>query len=333
MLHSAIQQLWPGAQGELGLYRGSVIGRNGAAEAPLLPWPDQQVLMYDASWRAPLTVEGADARKWLNGMISANVRELRPGQFAPSFQLDPKGHILAMLDVVCTGTDSFLLLTDEAQQQELEQRLRKFVFVSKVKLENRGGSWAALRLRGQKASAVAAEAGLSAPAPGSAEALEEGWALTAAPGGVGQIEYVAPAAAIVATWERLQTRATPAGSVCQERDRILTRQPLYGYDVTETELPQETGQQERLSLTKGCYIGQEIVERIRARGAVHRRWGAFLFAAPVTAGAPLEVAGRAAGNLTSVTAHAGGWLALGYVRDAQPQQVVTAAGVTGHLLD
>lgn len=314
-------------------YRGSWIAREGEMEAKLDPWPETQLLLFDASWRAAITVEGADARKWLNGMISANVRDLAPGRMVPSFQLDPKGHVLATLDVACAGADRFLLLTDEAQQEALEQRLSKFVFISKVKLENRSQDWTALRLRGPGAAAAAREAGLVVPQVGEIAALDGGWVAAENPGGITQVEFIAPVDAAVALWDRLRPLATPAGGQCQERDRILSRQPLYGQDITAAELPQETGQPERLSFTKGCYIGQEIVERIRARGAVHRHWSAFRFDAPVEAGAELELEGRAAGRITSATAHEGGWFALGYIRDAVPGQTVMAGGVAGQLME
>lgn len=322
-------------------YRGGQIAAVSAPGLEFHPWPAGQLLLFDASWRAVLAIEGPEARKWLNGMITTNVRDLAPGQWAPGFQLDPKGHILATLDLLCTAPDAFLLLTDEAQREGLEQRLRRFVFISKLTIEDRSASWAALRLRGPRAAAVAAEAGWCDPAPEPQQVLADpsgGWTLASAPAGVAQLELVAPAAAVAALWERLQALAQPAGPAAQERDRIFARQPLYGVDISEAELPQETGQIDHLSFTKGCYIGQEIVERIRARGAVHRHWSAFRFAAPVASGAAVETEGRAAGKITSVVplapeAGASEFFALGYIRDAAPGAAVTAAGVSGQLLD
>ncbi|TAN21523.1 MAG: folate-binding protein [Acidobacteria bacterium] len=322
-------------------YRGGQIAAVSSPGLEFHPWPAGQLLLYDASWRAVLALEGPEARKWLNGMITTNVRDLVPGQWAPGFQLDPKGHILASLDLVCTAPDSFLLLTDEAQREGLEQRLRRFVFISKLTIEDRSASWSALRLRGPRAAEIAAEAGWCAPAPEPQQGLAHpsgGWTLASAPAGIPQLEFVAPAAAAAALWERLQALAQPAGPAAQERDRIFARQPLYGVDISEAELPQETGQMDHLSFTKGCYIGQEIVERIRARGAVHRHWSAFGFAAHVAAGAAIESEGRAAGKITSVAPPTQDsadtkYFALGYIRDATPGAAVTAAGVSGQLLE
>ncbi|MGH9483482.1 MAG: hypothetical protein ACRD1F_00375, partial [Terriglobales bacterium] len=210
------------------------------------------------------------------------------------------------------------------------------VFISKLTIEDRSAAWAGLRLRGARAATVAVEAGWCKPVPAAGHAAagpKSGWTLASAPGGVAQLEYLAPVASAVALWARLQQLATAAGAAAQEPDRIFSRQPLYGTDITEAELPQETGQLDHLSFTKGCYIGQEIVERIRARGAVHRHWSAFHFAAAVGPGAGVEANGRPAGKLTSVAPlDSAACFALGYVRDGQPGQAVTAAGIAGKLL-
>ncbi|MGH9468618.1 MAG: YgfZ/GcvT domain-containing protein [Terriglobales bacterium] len=313
-------------------YRGSLTLAGGPEALVFEPWPQEQLLLYDASWRAVSAVTGPDARKWLNGMISANVRDLPPGQFTPSFQLDPKGHVLATLEIACTGPDAFLLLSDEEQRAGLEQRLRGFIFISKLQMEDRSQAWSSLRLRGPRAAEVAAQAGWCATAltAGAVRSLPEaGWTLASAAGGIPQLECVAPVADVVALWHRLEGQATVAGSGAQEQDRIVSRQPLYGVDITAAELPQETGQLDRLSFTKGCYIGQEIVERIRARGAVHRHWGAFRLDAPVAAGDAIEHDGRDVGALTSVAAERGQWLGLGYAREVETGQEVRVAGVRG----
>ena len=85
--------------------------------------------------------------------------------------------------------------------------------------------------------------------------------------------------------------------------RILEGTPLYGTDIRDRELPQETGQTRALHFSKGCYLGQEIVERIRSRGNVHRTFSAFRLDGELpVAGAPLEADGKHVGELTSVAA-------------------------------
>jgi folate-binding protein YgfZ len=88
-----------------------------------------------------------------------------------------------------------------------------------------------------------------------------------------------------------------------ERLRILEGTPLYGTDIRDRELPQETGQTRALHFSKGCYLGQEIVERIRSRGNVHRTFGAFRLDGDLpAAGSQLEADGKQIGELTSTAA-------------------------------
>jgi folate-binding protein YgfZ len=68
----------------------------------------------------------------------------------------------------------------------------------------------------------------------------------------------------------LAAGAAPVGSEALELHRIVSGVPRYGVDIRERDLPQETEQARALNFNKGCYVGQEIVERIRSRGAVHR---------------------------------------------------------------
>jgi folate-binding protein YgfZ len=104
--------------------------------------------------------------------------------------------------------------------------------------------------------------------------------------------------------------------------RILEGTPLYGIDIRDRDLPQETSQTRALHFAKGCYLGQEIVERIRSRGNVHRTFSAFRLDGNLpSAGAPLEADGKPVGELTSVaTIPLPGdndkliQLALGYIR-------------------
>jgi aminomethyltransferase len=97
--------------------------------------------------------------------------------------------------------------------------------------------------------------------------------------------------------------------------------PKYGQDIQDRDLPQETGQEHALNFTKGCYIGQEIVERIRSRGAVHRVFSGFIVTSGEAApGAKLSAEGKDnVGIITSVqrvptTRDGARTLCLGYIR-------------------
>ena len=81
---------------------------------------------------------------------------------------------------------------------------------------------------------------------------------------------------MLAVWETLQAAgATPCGLEAMEALRVLEATPLYGIDLNDRDLPQETAQTRALNFSKGCYLGQEIVERIRSRGKVNRQFRQF----------------------------------------------------------
>jgi aminomethyltransferase len=121
-------------------------------------------------------------------------------------------------------------------------------------------------------------------------------------------------------WQELvNAGALPAGSKAVELFRIACGVPRYGVDIRERDLPQETEQFRALHYTKGCYIGQEIVERIRSRGAVHRKFTGFRITGPVPpAGSKAQAEGKEIAEITSAaslpTATGEIAVALGYVR-------------------
>lgn len=115
----------------------------------------------------------------------------------------------------------------------------------------------------------------------------------------------------------LRAGAQSVGAEALDVWRVLRGIPLYGKDIRERDLPQETGQTQALHFSKGCYIGQEIVERIRSRGQVHRQFTGFEFNA-LPAPGKLESEGRTLAEITSAvrvpTADGEKFLGLGYVR-------------------
>ena len=119
------------------------------------------------------------------------------------------------------------------------------------------------------------------------------------------------------------TQLASAGApVATDEDARLVRiengKPRYGDDIHDTSLPQETGQLHAVSFTKGCYLGQEIVERIRTQGRVNWKLVRVEIAAsePLSPGARLTAQGAEAGEITSsvFSPRAGKVVALAYVR-------------------
>src|SRR5438270_10467848 len=133
-------------------------------------------------------------------------------------------------------------------------------------------------------------------------------------------ELWAPTAHVAQLWKTLvDAGAVPVGSEALEKFRIMIGFPKYGTDIRDRDLPQETEQRHALNFTKGCYVGQEIVERIRSRGAVHRTFHGFILNGELPGrGSKLQIDGKEVGEITSVshipTQNGERAVALGYIR-------------------
>jgi aminomethyltransferase len=147
-------------------------------------------------------------------------------------------------------------------------------------------------------------------------------------------ELWAAAADAFSIWGALTAAgATPVGGEALEMFRVAAGMPRYGLDIRERDLPQETAQVKALNFAKGCYIGQEIVERIRSRGNVHRTFIGFLPQSVPPSGAKVQVEGKDVGEVTSALTipvdSSDRALALGYIRRefGKPGTAVQIGGV------
>ncbi len=279
----------------------------------------------DLSWRAAIKVTGDDRARWLNGMLSNNLRDLPLGRGAYNFVLNAQGHILGDLYAFNRG-DHFLLGTERFQVSKLLPLLQRYIIMDKVELADVSGQLAALAVLGPKSPEVLNTAGLDALRLEPLQLQDTAWqeipiSLTRLPGDNFLIyELWSDPANVPPIWDALVAAgAAPIGTEALEMFRIAAGIPRYDQDIRERDLPQETGQMRALSFTKGCYVGQEIVERIRSRGAVHRRFTGFVIENGMPApGARVVRDGKEVGELTSVLAVPASdgdkMLALGYIR-------------------
>jgi folate-binding protein YgfZ len=277
--------------------------------------------LFDLGWRARLVVTGRDRTRWLNGMVSNNIRDLARDHGVYAFLLNVQGHVLGDMYVFHRG-ESFLIESDRAQLEKLAQLLKKYIIMDQVLLsEAAPGQMTSLGLEGPQSKDVLQRAGVEPSQLQPLEVEERMWngaaiSLVRSPQG-GYMIWLPPEHA-GAMWEALAAAgATPVGAEALEMWRIASGIPRYGVDIRERDLPQETGQEQALSFTKGCYIGQEIVERIRSRGAVHRNFTGFRFEGrtPPAPGTRIEREGRELGEITSVTVlPSGRAIGLGYLR-------------------
>jgi folate-binding protein YgfZ len=290
--------------------------------------------IYDLGFRARISLTGGDRVRWLNGMVTNNIRDLAPGRGVYAFLLNPQGRILGDMLVHNLG-DALMVETDRSQVDKITATFDHYIIMDDVEVTNVGEEQTTLGLAGPKSRAILSTAGIEVSELQPLQMITPkcncdcGCVTCTIVRGedAEQESYEIWLASkdVYKTWSALVAAgATPVGSEALEMQRIATGIPLYGLDIHERDLPQETEQMRALNFNKGCYVGQEIVERIRSRGNVHRKFTGFLMggAAAVVAGAKI-VAGKAGdekevGDVTSVavlrTRSGEQTLALGYIR-------------------
>jgi folate-binding protein YgfZ len=200
------------------------------------------------------------------------------------------------------------------QMDKLLAHLNKFIVMDDVELVSLGeeqvgeaGSETAIGLSGPLAPEVLERVGLPVIASAMAGTSVDwnGWEVRILRGYgllTPHYEFWLPSAGLAKLWSCLRTGgATPVGSASLEAFRIAEGIPAYGIDMVERDLPQETAQMRALHFSKGCYLGQEIVERIRTRGNVHRHLRPLELKWPAPAsGTELTLEdGTVAGTMTS----------------------------------
>jgi folate-binding protein YgfZ len=200
------------------------------------------------------------------------------------------------------------------QMEKLLAHLNRFIIMDDVELVPLGdeqvgeaGSETAIGLTGPLAAEVLERVGLPViGSPMAGTTVEwNGWQLRILRvyGSLGtHYEFWLPSAGLTKLWSCLRTGgATPVGCERLDAFRVAEGIPAYGIDMVERDLPQETGQTRALHFSKGCYLGQEIVERIRSQGNLHWHLRPLELFGPVPeAGAELKLEnGTAAGQITS----------------------------------
>jgi aminomethyltransferase len=253
-----------------------------------------------------IQVTGEDRVRWLNGMTTNSIQALQPGQGCYTFFLNAQGRIQGDATAWLLA-DCILLETQRDRVEALIAYLDRFIIMDDVELSE-AQARSALVLIGPQAAAILESLALAVP--GALQLIHA--TFHDAPIDIHHAHSpLVPRFELWATPETIENiaetldnaRATPTSAAAIEHLRLLEGTPLYGTDIRDRDLPQETGQTRALHFAKGCYLGQEIVERIRSRGNVHRALTGFLLTGPIPdLPAPLfdpEVPDKILGELTS----------------------------------
>jgi folate-binding protein YgfZ len=277
------------------------------------------------SGQAGLAITGGDRVRWLNGMVSNNIRDLAAGHGVYAFLLNPQGHILSDLYAYNRG-ESFLLAVDRAQVAKIWDHFDHYIIMDDVEVANLSDKLTVLGIAGPKAAEVLSKAGFSIPELAPLQLIEitgQEVAVTLVRGDNPAVPWyelwLAPEATGKVREALIRAGAKAAGGEALELLRIASGMPRYGQDIRERDLPQETEQHRALNFSKGCYIGQEIVERIRSRGNVHRKFTGFVMdGALPQPGTKIQAEGKDVGEITSSAslplASGERKIALGYIR-------------------
>jgi folate-binding protein YgfZ len=225
---------------------------------------------FDVSARGRIRVTGEDRARLLHAMSTNDVQGLQPGQGCYTFFLNAQGRILCDASLFCFE-DHLLLDTEPETLQKLFEHLDRYIIADDVTLTDETGTAAAISVEGPQSLTLLSK--LGAPVPDS----PHGWtawgtnivARVSFTGSEGLLVITA-AADKPALLSQLTIAAPEASPDDVRTVRIEHGRPRYGEELTERYLIQETGQLQAVSFSKGCYLGQEIVERVRSRAQVHR---------------------------------------------------------------
>jgi tRNA-modifying protein YgfZ len=221
-----------------------------------------------------LDVTGADRESFLQGQLTQDVRGLAPGESRAAAGLTPKGKLLFVTRVIGLG-DRIRLVVPETLRRLALEHLRKYAVFTKVGIEDRTRDFVRVGVYGPEVARLTP--------PGSVERLTPEGELSA--------DFLVPAEGL----REIEAFLLDAGSAeipeeTAEILRIEAGRARFGTDMDSTNLPDEVGMDDAISTTKGCYVGQEVVARLRTYGRVNRRLVSFRFPeGPIAAGELLRL--------------------------------------------
>src|SRR5208283_4838620 len=290
----------------------------------------ESVGVVDKNYRAYLSFKGPDRVRYLNAILTNSIKDLVENQGAVSLFLNPQGHIQAEIETYALAEELFCV-SYAMIRARLIDGLEKYIIMDDVTLSDQTAEYGTLAVEGPKAAEVAGElTGVDLAGMAELESREVSLGgipcrmIRRSPGGVGGAEFLVKRGEIEALWKTVVEAAQrrgggPAGYAALNVVRLEQRIPWFGTDFGEKQIPHEAGLQDsHISYTKGCYTGQEIVERVRSRGQVNRVRVSMRFDAAenVAANAALWVEGKEVGFVTRTGFSPGmnAWIGMGYVR-------------------
>src|SRR5271169_6565663 len=243
----------------------------------------EAVAIFDTNWHTIIELSGPDRVRYLNAIVSNDVKTLGEGRGTLALLLNPQGHILAELEIYALQ-DKLLVLSHASVRERTVATLDKFIIMDDVTLSDVTEQFGSFAVEGPRAATVIAEAcglaleGFSEHAV--AEVQIDGVAchlIRHSHFGLPGAEIIAPREHLGLLWKNLRAsvgaqHGAAIGMRALNSLRLEAGIPWFPDDFNDTVIPHEAAlEATHISFTKGCYTGQEIVERVRSRGQVNRR--------------------------------------------------------------
>ena len=243
----------------------------------------EAVAIFDTNWHTIVELSGPDRVRYLNAIVSNDVKSLGEGRGTVALLLKPQGHILAELEIYALQ-EKLLVLSHTSVRERTIATLDKFIIMDDVTLNDVTEQFGSFAIEGPRAGTVIAEAcglaleGFSEHA--IAEVEIDGVAchlIRHSHFGFPGAEIIAPREHLGLLWKNLRASVVAQhGSAIGMRAvnslRLEAGIPWFPDDFNDTVIPHEAAlEATHISFSKGCYTGQEIVERVRSRGQVNRR--------------------------------------------------------------
>jgi folate-binding protein YgfZ len=235
-----------------------------------------QALCDGAAWldlpgRGRIFVRGEDRRRLLHALTTNHIEQLEPGGGCYAFFLNAQGHILSDVNLLCMP-DYFLLDTEPETAQKVCTHIDRYIIADDVAFEDATSGLFTLGIEGPRAADVLAKAGAPIPEPAYSHAWWDTRTVmnASSTGATGFLIFVPREEKDAVARQLGSGGAVWADAGAAEVVRLEYGKPRYGQDFTEANLPQETQLLHAVHFNKGCYLGQEIVERVRSRGHINR---------------------------------------------------------------
>ncbi len=288
---------------------------------PAVPEPTS---LLDLSAHGRIRATGEDRARLIHALCTNHIQQLQPGQGAYAFFLTAQGRIVSDAHILCFENSLLIDVEPEAREAMLKH-VDHYIIADDVTLDDETAQTFSFGIEGPGAQAFLQR--LSIPIP-QQRASHLPWedmtvAAIAATGTTGYRIY-GSASRRDELWQRLQLAGAQPGDA--HALRLKNFQPRYGEDITDKTLAQETSLPHALHFQKGCYLGQEIVERIRSRTHVNRMLTGLDFPAGQAPepGTPVTWNESEIGKITS--SHAARAIALLRVEHNQPGTELAAGG-------